>query len=378
MKIYGKQNVFDAAMERTRWLFREFDQDNLAVNFSGGKDSTVTLNIALRVAEELGRLPLPVIFLDQEAEWRGTIEYVEQVMTDPRVKPIWSQVEFKLSNSASSQNDWLYCWKEGDRWLRPKHPISKKVNVYGTDRFSEMLGALFRVEVAGDRPGCKLAGVRAEESPARLKGLTSYATYKGRTWGNVDDKARGHITMYPLYDWSYTDVWKAIHDNGWAYNEVYDHMFRYGLPVNKMRVSSLNHETALGSAFFLQEIEPETYTALIQRIDGYHAVAQLRRDFLKVPEELPWMFSSWEEYRDHLIDQLVPQPEKQAVFRDQFAKICARYEDEVQMELVKAQIGAVLTDDFHGTKMSVFAASHGRFAKNRGSRGGDVTDRYKD
>ena len=373
MKIYSHKNVFDAALDRIRWLFSEFD--TMAVNFSGGKDSTVTLNMALIVAEEMGRLPLPVIFLDQEAEWRATIEYVERTMQDPRIKPLWAQVEFKLFNAASSENDWLYCWKEGDTWLRPKHPMSLKKNIYGTDRFAEMLGAIFRVEVAGDGKGCKLAGVRAEESPARLKGLTSYETYKGQTWGSVEDKRRGHYTMYPLYDWSYTDIWKAIHDHGWDYNTVYDDLFRYGVPPRNMRVSSLNHETALTTALYLQEIEPDTYAALINRIDGYHAVSQLRKDFLTVPDELPWMFSSWEDYRDHLIDEIVGSEEKKALFRNQFRKICALYEDSVQDDLVRTQIGAVLTDDFHGTKMKVFAASHGRFAKNRGSHGGDITER---
>ncbi len=50
MKIYKSRNVFDAALERIMIFFDEFP--NLIVGFSGGKDSTVTLNLALKVAEE--------------------------------------------------------------------------------------------------------------------------------------------------------------------------------------------------------------------------------------------------------------------------------------------------------------------------------------
>ena len=65
MKIYNNQNVLDAALNRIRFLFDEFP--NVIVGFSGGKDSTATLNLCLQVAEEKKRLPLKVLFIDQEA-----------------------------------------------------------------------------------------------------------------------------------------------------------------------------------------------------------------------------------------------------------------------------------------------------------------------
>ena len=85
MKIFQKQNVWDAALERIRWLFDEFP--NVIVNFSGGKDSTVCLHLALKVAEEKNRLPLKVAWIDQEAEWQATSDYVQSVMEDKRVEP---------------------------------------------------------------------------------------------------------------------------------------------------------------------------------------------------------------------------------------------------------------------------------------------------
>ena len=43
-KSYESTNVYEAAVERIEWLFDEFG-DNLVVNFSGGKDSTICLHL---------------------------------------------------------------------------------------------------------------------------------------------------------------------------------------------------------------------------------------------------------------------------------------------------------------------------------------------
>src|SRR5690554_6917043 len=97
MKIYKKNNVFDEALFRIRYLFDEFE--NVIVNISGGKDSTVTLNLALQVAEEKNRLPLQVFFIDQEAEWQTVIDHVREVFSDTRIKPYWLQCPIKIFNA---------------------------------------------------------------------------------------------------------------------------------------------------------------------------------------------------------------------------------------------------------------------------------------
>lgn len=372
MKIYHKQNVWDAALDRIRALFDEFP--NIVVNFSGGKDSTVTLQLALMVAEEKGRLPLTVLFLDQESEWRATIEYVRETMDDPRIRPLWIQCPFQLANSTSTEQDWLQVWSEDGNWMRDKEPDSVKENLFGTRTFADLFNGIVN-HFYPEGNVAKLAGVRTEESPSRFKGLTTYETWGGRTWGKVEDKKRHHFTFYPLYDWSYTDVWKAIHDNGWAYNEVYNYQYRYGVPVQNMRVSSLNHETALPVLYYLQEVEPDTWEALTHRLQGINTVGHMKKQFM-APKELPPMFVDWAEYRDHLLKNLVHDPAKRAIFEKQFREWCARYEPHAQKDLIRTQIKAVLTDDYHGTALSVFAAKNGRNSINRGSKGGDLSERW--
>ncbi len=368
MKIYLDENVFDAALQRVRWLYSEFE--HVIVDFSGGKDSTIMLNLALRVAEELGRLPVDVLFIDQEAEWAAVIDYTRTVMDDPRVRPHWLQVPIKLFNATSTADPWLYCWEAGKEhvWIRQKEPDSIHDNAFGTDRFKPMFPAYTKALYPRE-PSCHISGVRCEESPARRLGLTNYETYKGETWGRVDDKKRGHYTLYPIYDWSYTDVWKAIHDHGWAYCRTYDYMYQYGVQPRNMRVSNVHHETAVNNLFFLQEIESDTWERITRRIDGINTVGQLQAQW-HAPKELPPMFRDWWEYRDHLLENLIQNPDTREHFRKAFLRYERQFKPCVYTKLVRQQIETILTNDYHGTKLQNFAAANMKNAVNRGLRSG--------
>lgn len=367
-KYYGTKSVFDIAIERIYYLFSEFDK--VVVNFSGGKDSTVLLNLTLMVAEQIGKLPVDVIFIDQEAEWQATIDYVNTAMRDPRVNPLWFQMPIRIFNATSIYDQWLKCWDpdKEQEWIRPKVDISIKENTFKTDRFAELFDVIPAV-LYGGKTVAQLAGVRAEESPARLSGLTAYATYKWITWGRKKDKAPGKYTFYPLYDWSYSDIWKAIHDNKWNYCKLYDYMWQYGIQPINMRVSNVHHETAIKDLFFLQEIEPELWSKVTARLSGINTVGVLQDRFM-CPKELPFMFASWEEYRDFLLDKLIESSETKAKLRKQFLSGKEHYghDAEVYKRLVKTHIAMILLNEYHGTKLSVFSAAHGRSSKNSGIR----------
>ena len=90
--IYLQNNVFDEALERLRMIFD--GHDDVIVSMSGGKDSTVLFRMALMVAQERGRLPLKVFWLDQEAEWQATVDYMQHIMELPEVTPYWYQIPF--------------------------------------------------------------------------------------------------------------------------------------------------------------------------------------------------------------------------------------------------------------------------------------------
>lgn len=208
-----------------------------------------------------------------------------------------------------------------------------------------MFEAIARVEHPNES-ACYIAGVRAEESPTRFTALTSAETYKGVTWGKVLDKKRQHFTFYPIYDWSYTDVWKAIHDNAWPYCKVYDFYYQYGIPTKEMRVSNLNHETAVRSLYIAHEVEPETWGKVSRRLHGTNTAKILQDSMLKVPKKLPFMFNTWKEYRDYLIPNLFVDHEKQKTFQKYFNGMDTKFKRMARIEdMHKVHIKCLLAND---------------------------------
>lgn len=355
MKFYSAtRNVYEAALDRIRYLFDEFPE--VVASFSGGKDSTVCLHLCLQVAREKGRLPLRVLWIDQEVEWQGTVDLATEVMTHPDVHPMWFQMPMVITNNASSFERFNYCWREEDKekWAHPQHPLSIKVNRYGTARFHELFEAITAVEFAHSRVAY-VSGVRTQEAPKRFVGLTSAATYKWITWGKRLNAKLGHYTFYPIYDWDWRDIWKAIHDHGWPYNRVYDGMYRHGVTVNDMRISNLHHETAIQNLLLVQEIEPKTWVRVQNRIAGANTIKHLKRHAFSCPHELPFMFTTWPEYAGHIIDSIVQDQKNRDQLRVKLAKGLELFlHDEIRREFCKVVINTVLSSDWDFTKIANF------------------------
>src|ERR1035437_6333627 len=172
MKIYKKTTVYEESLERIRFLFSEFE--TVAVGISGGKDSTVCLELSLKVAKELDRLPLKVMWIDQEAEWQATVDYCAKAFKRPEIEPYWLQMPMVITNNASSYERYAQCWKAGEDWIHPQNPISIKENKYGTDRFHDLFAAFLKVEFPVKT--CYISGVRTEETPKRFMSITGGET----------------------------------------------------------------------------------------------------------------------------------------------------------------------------------------------------------
>lgn len=351
-RVYSDKSVLDAAKERIRWLFDEFK--HVIVFTSGGKDSTVVFELALEAAKEKGRLPLSLLFLDQEIEWESTIDVVRHQMGRDGVKPYWMQIPFQLSNATSASEEWLYCWdpKKEPLWMRPKEACSVKENTFGSVRFADLLTKIPIALFSGE-PVAVLGGVRCHESPGRTLGLTSYATWKWATWGAR--RGKNCYTFYPIYDWSVSDVWKAIHSHGWKYSRLYDAYYQHGKPVSEMRVSNFHHELAVQNMWIVQEVEPETYNRAVARLAGLDSCAKFGADDY-FPSTLPDAFGSWKEYRDYLLENLIARADWRSVMGKRFAKQDASLFELLGDRLHKVHVRSILANDWEGVKLANLVA----------------------
>ncbi len=60
-------------------------------------DSSVTLQLALDVARELGRSPVDVLFIDLEGQYQATIDHVSEMLGRPDVRPWWVCLPLNLA-----------------------------------------------------------------------------------------------------------------------------------------------------------------------------------------------------------------------------------------------------------------------------------------
>jgi len=160
--------------------------------------------------------------------------------------------------------------------------------------------------------------------------------------------------FYPVYDWSHRDVWRAIEEHGWRYNTFYDALHRYGVPIQAMRVSAFHHEQSMKVLDYLQELEPETWERATKRLPGINTHSHVGEDIYAQywgPDDLPYMFTSWQEYLDHLIDNLVTEPAD----RPKFRKLQANAERELlyvpRREIARYMVRIVMFNDVYGSNL---------------------------
>jgi predicted phosphoadenosine phosphosulfate sulfurtransferase len=339
--IRGTENVLDAANKRISFLFDNYD--NVSLSFSGGKDSTVLFHLLNEEAKKRDRKFI-LYFQDQEAEYQGTIDFVEWAMSQPNVIPQWYQVPIFMTNAASSSQLFLWAWGENEEWVRDKNKLAiQEIDIKYPKRFHKFnlwVGQNLR-KLKGN--SISIIGLRAEESPDRrfvMFGEDSELFWLRRI--NEPHKA------YPIIDWKYIDVWKYLIDGGFKYNKIYDKMYMLGQDLRTLRVSNLIHEKAFRCLTDLQELEPETYNKLEKRLHGVHTAAIYGKENLIYSiRSLPDTFNTWKEYRDFLMDSI--NPELARIFKWQWTRL-QHIDDE---DCYKYQVKRMLMCDWEGNIKSI-------------------------
>ncbi len=284
------RSVIDLARERIDEAYKLFD--TVAVSFSGGKDSTVCLHLALEGAQSRGKR-LIVFFFDEEAIPYQTEDYVRRVAaTHSEVDMRWYCLPIQHRNACTRKNPYWYPWAPEDeaKWVRPMPPEGirfDQVPGWPVDpkkrlTMPDSTPLLFETLQYG-RVG-QVLGIRASESLTRTQAILARNQDTRpyiRPWSDNLWK------VYPIYDWSTQDVWTAPKEFGWDYNRAYDAMEMAGISHNMQRCAPPYGEEPMASLWMFSVCFPEIWDKMSNRVQGAATAARYSRTELYAYGKLP-------------------------------------------------------------------------------------------
>lgn len=314
-KTYLDIDVNAAADKRLAYLFDHFE--HVCVSFSGGKDSTVLLDKARRVAVARNRT-IDVLFIDWEAQYQATIDHVTEVLAQPNIRPWWICLPISTCNESSFHDPMWTAWEPAlqNLWVRPLPTAPGVISDQNAFPFYQY-GMTFEEFVpawnewyAQRGPSAFLIGVRADESLNRFRtikrnnGVRKH--YDNKPW-STQSAAQGW-NFYPLYDWRVEDIWGYIGKAGIPYNTIYDKMYHTGMRPHEMRICEPYSREARKHLDKYHILEPETWERIVARTGGVNAGAIYGDSsfygYRKIerPDHL-----TWKEYA-YLLLNTMPQP----------------------------------------------------------------------
>lgn len=276
-KTYLSIDVLTAAKERLSTVFDDFR--HVYLSFSGGKDSGVLLNLALEVAREKGRLPLDVLVLDLEAQYKHTVDFIQRMADNPDVKMFWCCLPIHLRNAVSQIQPHWVCWHpdEKDRWVRdlPDHPAVISDEGFFPffrrgmefEEFVPEFGEWYAARHNYETCAC-LVGIRSTESLNRYRTIRSETKTRWKNHGWTTLTTPHVFNAYPIYDWTTEDVWIANGKRRWDYNRIYDLMYLAGVSLHDMRLCQPYGDDQRQGLWLFKILEPEVWSKVVGRVQG--------------------------------------------------------------------------------------------------------------
>lgn len=316
-KIYLEKNVLDATFERLEYIFDNFD--NIYFSVSGGKDSSVMVQLANIVAKKKNK-KFDVLYIDFEAQYRLTIKHVYELKKLSQIRDFYHiALPMALRNAVSIlQPKWI-CWEEEskDLWVRdlPKDSI----NIHNCpfpwfrkgEEFEEFIiqFADWYQKKYGGTVACGI-GIRADESLNRFRTIAfeGKIMLDNKHWTTkvrCNDNYLDVYNFYPIYDWRADDIWGCVSKLDLLHNEVYDLMYKNGLSIYEQRLCQPYGDDQRNGLDQFKALEYDTWEKVLNRVNGvnfgniYCRTTALGNLKTSKPD-----FMSWMEYTIFLLESI--------------------------------------------------------------------------
>lgn len=266
-------DVLEAARQRIAWTFDSFER--VVISFSGGKDSTVMLHLAMEQAIARRRR-VAVLFIDWEAQFRLTIEHVTEMLERyaDHIDPYWVALPLTTTNAVSMVEPEWTCWDPAKRELWVRHAPATAITDparfpfhYPRITFEEFVEK-FGPWYADGAVTAQLVGIRAAESLHRWRAIAKprRSRLEGKAW--TAWKGGRLFNVYPIYDWRTEDIWTYLGRGKLPYNRIYDRMHQAGVALAHMRICEPYGDEQRRGLWLFHAVEPETWARVCARVAG--------------------------------------------------------------------------------------------------------------
>lgn len=317
-KIYKNENVLEAAIKRYEFIFNEFD--NICFSLSGGKDSSVMLQLADKIAEKTNKT-YDILSIHLEAQYKDTIEHINYLKDNLNNYGnfYWVCLPLSLRNAVSVFEPKWTCWdeKKKDKWIceMPEDCINTENNPFPFfyeemefEEFTPLFGKWYD-ETHNGKTAIGI-GIRSDESLNRFRTIVSdkKERYKDKPWTTrlkINNNPTNVYNFYPLYDWRTEDIWGCVAKYDWQYNMIYEKMYKNNVGIHQQRLCQFFGDDQRGSLDQIRVLEPETWEKALQRMAGvnfgniYARTSLLGNINSEKPEHM-----TWQEYSVFLLESL--------------------------------------------------------------------------
>jgi sulfate adenylyltransferase subunit 2 len=179
---------------------------NLAVLWSTGKDSTLTLWLCRKAF--YGKIPFPVIHIDTGCKFPEIYEFRDKITREWNLNLIIAQNKKALQTGMSPKKGRLNCCTQ----LKTE-PLKKLIE---KEQFDALLVSIRRDE----------HGIRAKErifSPRNEAFRWDYKNQPAEMWDIYVTPAEdySHMRVHPILHWTELDAWKYVEEENLPINPLY-------------------------------------------------------------------------------------------------------------------------------------------------------------